>query len=146
MSLKNVKVGDWIKLQVTDIKSATRVYPIECGSDCCFNMEGEYGQGDGQIAFPIEEPDPQGKWMMVSNDLKTWSKRKVLMEKNGQFIYWIMAGTDEDVEKAMDLGVAKYAKEVEEIVDYNGNPIQTEPELTLDEWAERLKPYLKPRK
>jgi hypothetical protein len=145
MSLENVKVGDWIKVQVTDI-CPTAEHSIECGEDCSFTMKGEYITGDGIIAFPIEEPDPQGKWMMLSNDLKTWSKRKVLMEKNGEFIYWKLATTDEEVEKAMDVGSAKYAKEIEEPVDYNGDPVQDEHELTLDEWAERLKPYLKTKK
>lgn len=146
MSLENVKVGDWIKVQVTDIKSGDLLYPIECGEDCCFTMEGEYSIEDGQIAFPIEEPDPQGKWMMVSDDNKNWSKRKVLMEKNGYFFYWHNAVTDEEVEIVMGIGTAKYVKEIEEPVDYNGDPVQDEHELTLDEWAEKLKPYLKPKK
>jgi hypothetical protein len=146
MSLENVKVGDWIKVQVTDIKSRDLLYPIECGEDCCFTMEGEYSIEDGQIAFPIEEPDPQGKWMMVSSDSVHWAKRKVLMEKNGKFIFWTMADTDEDVEKTTDIAVAKFAKEIEEPVDLNGDPVQDEHELTLDEWAERLKPYLKTKK
>ena len=145
MSLENVKVGDWLKVQVTDINPGG-VYPIECGEDCCFTMEGEYSIEDGQIAFPIEEPDPQGKWMMVSNDSTIWHKRKVLMEKNGKFIFWTLADTDEDVEKTMDISIAKYVKEIEEPIDLNGNPIQDEHELTLDEWAERLKPYLKTKK
>jgi hypothetical protein len=147
MSLENVKVGDWLKVQVTEIIPGLD-YPIKCG-EVEFNMDGEYITGEGQDAFPMEEQDPQGKWMMVSNDLKNWSKRKVLMEKNGKFLYWVMAGTDEDLEEAMDLGVAEYAKEVEEVeepIDLNGNPIQAEDELTLDQWAEKLKPYLKPRK
>jgi hypothetical protein len=144
MSLENVKVGDWLKVQVTEIIPRLD-YPIKCG-EVEFNMEGEYITDDGQTAFPMEEPDPQGKWMMVSNDKAHWSKRKVLMEKNGSFLYWIMAATDEEVEKAMDLRFARYAKEIEEPIDLNGNPIQAEDELTLDQWAERLKPYLKPRK
>jgi hypothetical protein len=145
MSLENVKVGDWIKLQVTDISPGAE-HSIECGEDCSFTMKGEYISGDGIVAFPIEEQDPQGRWMMLSNDLKTWSKRKVIMQKNGKFLYWQMAATDEDVEKTTDIAVAKYAKEVEEPIDLNGNPIQAEDELTLDQWAEKLKPYLKPRK
>jgi hypothetical protein len=57
-----------------------------------------------------------------------------------------MADTDEDVEKTTDIAVAKFAKEIEEPVDLNGDPVQDEHELTLDEWAERLKPYLKSKK
>ena len=144
MSLKNIKVGDWIKLQVTDI-CPTAEHSIECGEDCSFTMKGEYITGDGIVAFPIEEQDPQGKWMMVSHYNIGWFKRKVFMEKNYQFIYWYRADTDEEVEKAMQTGVAKYAKEIEEPIDLNGNPVQTD-ELTLDEWAHNLKPYLKPRK
>lgn len=125
MSLLNVKAGDWIKVQVTEI-NLDRNFPIRCGERLSFLFNGEYVDGLGQVAFPLESTE---RWMMVSDSGKDWLKRKVLMEKNGYFITWGSASTDEEVEATNHIINWKLAKEIEE-----ENPV----ELTLEEIAEKF--------
>ena len=131
MSLKNVKVGDWIKVQVTEIVEnriyetiADRIYPIKC-SGLSLTMKGELLEGAGQIAFPLE---PTERWMMVSDDGKDWLKRKVIMKKNGKFLAWRIAESDEEVLRTSIITGWKYAKEIEEC------PV----EITLEDIAEKF--------
>ena len=125
MSLLNVKAGDWIKVQVTEI-DLNRNFPIRCGEDLNFTLGGEYKLGRGQVAFPLE---PTERWMMVSLDGSKWQKRKVVMTKNGKFIAWVSADTDESILKIVDTTAWNYAKEIEEV-----HPL----ELTLEEIAEKF--------
>lgn len=125
MSLENVKAGDWIKVQVTEV-DLDRNFPIRCGEDLNFTLGGEYKLDCVQIAFPLE---PTERWMMVSDDGADWRKRKVIMKKNGIFIAWGSASTDEEVEKTYRIITWKYAKEIEEV-----HPV----EVTLEEIAEKF--------
>jgi exosome complex RNA-binding protein Rrp4 len=124
MSLENVKVGDWIKVQVTEV-DLDRKYSIRCSEDLSFTLDGSYCQGFNQIAFPLESTE---RWMMVSIDLKNWVKRKVVMNKNGRFLVWNDAETDEQVNNTIRTSWWKYAKEIEE----------HQVELTLEEIAEKF--------
>jgi hypothetical protein len=56
-------------------------------------------------------------------------KRKVFMQKNGKFISWSNAYTDEDVAVTSITRTWKYAKEIEE---------PKELELTLEQIAEKF--------
>lgn len=125
MSLLNVKEGDWVKVQVTEV-NLDKTYPIRCGDDLSFKMDGAYVDGFSQVAFPLESTE---RWMMVSDSGKDWLKRKVLMEKNGYFITWGSASTDQEVEVTNHIINWKYAKEIEEV-----HPV----ELTLEEIAEKF--------
>lgn len=125
MSLLSVKVGDWIKVQITEI-DLNRNFPIRCGNSLSFTMNGEYLKHYNKIAFPLE---PTERWMMVSNDKDDWSKRKVIMEKNGYFLTWAYFDTDEKINQEMQTSYWKYAKEIEEEL-----PI----EITLEEIAEKF--------
>ena len=125
MSLENVKVGDWIKVQVTDINSNPR-YPIRCGNELSFSINGNYSLHTEPVAFPLE---PTERWMMVSDSGKDWLKRKVIMEKNGYFLTWAYFDTDEKINQEMQTSYWKYAKEIEEV-----SPV----EVTLEEIAEKF--------
>jgi hypothetical protein len=124
MSLENVKVGDWIKIQVTEIDDSY-TYSIKCSERLSFNKSGRYHYDEEQVAFPLEETE---RWMMVSIDLKNWVKRKVVMNKNGRFLVWNDAETDEQVNDTFRLSSWSYAKEIEE----------HQVELTLEEIAEKF--------
>ncbi len=126
MSLENVKAGDWIKVQVTEINDENPIYQIRFGNGLCFTKDGAYHSGDEQIAFPLE---PTERWMMVSNDQFNWQKRKVITEKNGKFIAWSYAVTDKEVLQEILTSPWLYAKEIEEV-----HPV----ELTLEEIAEKF--------
>lgn len=91
MSLENVKVGDWVKIQVTEIDEKAE------------------------------------RWMMVSNDENKWKKRKVIMFKNGMYIFWMDAETELEVAKTTRTMSWKFAKE-----------LPTEVELTLKQIAEKF--------
>jgi len=127
MSLENVKVGDWIKVQVTEIKDSD-MFPIKCGDDLSFKKNGNYIQGGEEIAFPLKTPE---RWMMVSNDVINWVKRKVFMTKNGYFLAWSCAENDKEVNNATDATGWKYAKEIETKIEFNL-------ELSLEEIAEKF--------
>ena len=124
MSLLSVKAGDWIKVQVTRIDLDSK-YPIKCDG-IEFTLEGRYTEWGDKIAFPLE---PTERWMMVSLDGSKWQKRKVVMTKNGKFIAWVSADTDESILKIVDTTAWNYAKEIEEV-----HPL----ELTLEEIAEKF--------
>jgi hypothetical protein len=126
MSLENVKVGDWIKVQVTEIDD-TQDYPIICDI-LCFDKNGVYSFKGGQIAFPVEETE---RWMMVSNDSINWVKRKVITQKNGKFLAWIFAENDEALNSVSDATSWDFAKEIDTKIEFNL-------ELSLEEIAEKF--------
>ena len=78
---------------------------------------------------PFENVGFQERWMMVSDNNTSWMKRKVFMQKNGKFISWSNAYTDEDVAVTSITRTWKYAKEIEE---------PKELELTLEQIAEKF--------
>jgi hypothetical protein len=126
MNLENVKVGDWIKVQVTEIIEHP-IYPIRCGNKLSFAENGAY-YNDEQVAFPVEETE---RWMMVSNDSINWVKRKVIMTKNGKFIAWIFAENDEALNSVSDATSWDFAKEIDTKIEFNL-------ELSLEEIAEKF--------
>jgi hypothetical protein len=71
----------------------------------------------------------QERWMLVSMSGEEFFKRKVFAKKDGKFLAWSGADTDEEV--AISTGCAgwKYAKEIEETRDI---------EITLEEIAEKF--------
>jgi hypothetical protein len=127
MSLENVKVGDWIKVQVTEIKDSD-MFPIKCGNDLFFNKNGNYIEGGEQVAFPLEQTE---RWMMVSDDSIRWVKRKVITNNNNKFIVWEGAETDEEVNNSVDTSYWNFAKEIETKIEFNL-------ELSLEEIAEKF--------
>lgn len=127
MSLENVKVGDWIKVQVTKIDDTTK-FPIRCGEMLSFRKDGTYYRKNEEIAFPLKTPE---RWMMVSNDAINWVKRKVFMIKNGYFLAWSVAENDKEVNNANGATCWKYAKEIETEIEFNL-------ELSLEEIAEKF--------
>jgi hypothetical protein len=119
-TLKNIKPGDWVKMQVSEIEESCEL-PIRVAtssmSSACFTKNGEVYKGGMQVIFPLEEheqPAFKERWMMVSNDEKYWFKRKVFAYKKGYHIAWKNAETDEEVQKSMYLTPWKFAKEIEE--------------------------------
>lgn len=127
MSLENVKVGDWIKVQVTEV-DLDKNFPIRCGEDLNFTLGGEYKLGRGQIAFPLE---PTERWMMVSADQISWYKRKVVMTKKGRFFTWDNAETEDEINNSFRLVGWGFAKEIEPKIEFNL-------ELSLEEIAEKF--------
>lgn len=127
MSLENIKAGDWVKIQVTEVdRTPNATYPIKCGNVADFTMDGRYLFVGEPCIFPLE---PTERWMMVSDSGKDWFKRKVIMNKNGYFLTWGSAITDEEVEATNHTINWRLAKEIEE-----ENPV----ELTLEEIAEKF--------
>jgi hypothetical protein len=124
MSLVSIKAGDWIRVQVTEV-DLDRTYPIRCGEDLSFTLDGSYCQGFNQIAFPLEQTE---RWMMVSDNSKIWQKRKVIFQKNDMFFAWILAETDEQIDFSWGVSCWRYAKEIEE----------HQVEVTLEEIAEKF--------
>jgi hypothetical protein len=127
MSLENVKVGDWIKLQVTEINNKNR-FQIRCGNLLTFAKNGSYYNENEQVAFPLEETE---RWMLVSDDSIKWVKRKVFMTRNGKFIAWAGAENDKEINNATDATGWIYAKEIETKIEFNL-------ELSLEEIAEKF--------
>jgi hypothetical protein len=126
MNLENVKVGDWIKVQVTEIKDSD-VFPIICGDGLTFRKNGTYCLNK-QVAFPTEETE---RWMLVSNCGEDWLKRKVITQKNGKFLAWIFAENDEVLNSVSDATSWDFAKEIETKIEFNL-------ELSLEEIAEKF--------
>ena len=130
--LSNVKVGDTIWTIQDGYEEVTAVgdYNIET-QNYFYNFDGKYQEGDKHpsafLSNPFENVGFQERWMMVSNDQIVWHKRKVLIQKNGKFIAWTNADTDEKVLNVASATDWKYAKEIEE-----------PKELTLEERIERL--------
>jgi hypothetical protein len=127
MSLENVKVGDWIKVRVTEVKDLED-YPIRCGKRLSFRKDGRYHYTEEKVAFPTEETE---RWMLVSEDADRWMKRKVFMTRNGKFIAWSRAENDKEVNNATDATGWEYAKEIEPKIEFNL-------ELSLEEIAEKF--------
>jgi hypothetical protein len=127
MSLENVKVGDWIKVQVTEVKDSEN-YPIRCGERLSFRKNGIYHYAEEQVAFPLEETE---RWMLVSNDSINWVKRKVITQKNGKFLAWIFAENDEELNSVSDAASWDFAKEIDTKIEFNL-------ELSLEEIAEKF--------
>jgi len=127
-TLKDLKEGD-IAYDVT-LGEVTVVeidnfgtYPIKVkGKDkliYSYTFEGKSRTTNQNTSLYISNPfEQKGKWMMVSNDNKYWIKRFVIIEKNGKFIAWNGAETDEEVLKAVITTSWEYAKEIEEVPEY----------------------------
>jgi hypothetical protein len=117
--LENIKPGDWVKMQVTEIDEEGK-YPIRIStgntSTLSFTKNGENYKGGMQIIFPLEEHEQPFKerWMMVSDDEGHWEKRKVFAHKNNKYIAWNGAKNDEQVKDTYEVTAWKYAKEIEE--------------------------------
>jgi hypothetical protein len=135
--LSSVKVGDTIwtiqegEGMVLGIGQNTH-YPIKTNK-YSYTIDGKHHIGDKYpSAFtknPFENVGFQERWMMVSTNERHWFKRKVFIQKNGYFISWDNAETDEAVEEALRVAPWQYAKEIEE---------PKELELTLEEIAEKF--------
>lgn len=134
--LSNVKAGDIIwtiqegLVEVKDVDE-TGTYPIHTKDDT-YTLKGFRVKDD---LFPwafLKNPfESQERWVEVRNyeEEEEWLRRKLIMEKNGKFICWKFAETDEEVEKASSTTTWNYMREIEE-------PKQIE--LTLDEIAEKF--------
>jgi hypothetical protein len=137
-TLENIKAGDWVKMQVSEIVEG-ETYPIQIsageGTFMYFNKNGEHYEGEKQVIFPLEENEQPFKerWMMVSDNEISWEKRKVFTCKKGYHIAWNSAKTDEEVEKSMYIKPWRYAKEIEE---------EQPKELTLEERVKILEEKL----
>jgi hypothetical protein len=127
MSLENVKVGDWIKVKVTEISEHPR-YPIRCGDMLSFAKNGAYYCDSKQVAFPVEQTE---RWMLVSDNSVRWVKRKVISHINGYFLAWNDAKTDEQIKDSRNASGWRYAKEIETKIEFNL-------ELSLEEIAEKF--------
>jgi arylsulfatase A-like enzyme len=136
--LSNVKKGDTIwtytngDVLVMDIIEYSK-YPIRLKDKASYTLSGKWQLGDKYpTAFtkkPFENIGFQERWMMVSMNGGDWSKRKVFAKKDGKFLSWSGANTDEDVKKAIGTTAWEHAKEIEE---------PKELELTLEEIAEKF--------
>ena len=138
--LSNVKVGDTIwtidsgEVEVTNIipNTLNNTFPIRT-SDSTFTLDGRYQYRDKYpSAFtrnPFENIGFQERWMLVSSGGGDWVRRKVFMGKNGKFLAWNGAETDEEVIKSVNSIGWNYAKEIEEPKDI---------ELTLEQIAEKF--------
>lgn len=125
MSLLNVKAGDWVKIQITEVdRTPNATYPIKFGNVADFTMDGRYLFNSDPCIFPLE---PTERWMMVSNDEEEWHKRKVFAKKGDMFVACLYP---EKMTIGIDLVVNwKFAKEIEEV-----RPL----EVTLEEIAEKF--------
>ena len=114
-TLENIKPGDWVKMQVTEIDEVSK-YPI-ITSTLSFTKNGENYKGGKQIIFPLEEheqPTFKERWMMVSDEKGHWVKRKVFAHKNNKYIAWNGAKNDEEINTSISTTPWPYAKEIEE--------------------------------
>jgi hypothetical protein len=119
-TLENIKPGDWVKMQVTEIDEEGK-YPIRIStgntSTLSFTKNGEVYKGGMQIIFPLEEheqPTFKERWMMVSEDEDCWYKRKVVAFKNDFYLAWTSAENEEQLKTIYGVTPWKYAKEIEE--------------------------------
>jgi hypothetical protein len=120
-TLENIKPGDWVKMQVSEIVEGKR-YPIRISkgngiAQLSFTNDGEHYSGEKQIIFPLEEheqPAFKERWMMVSEDEENWFKRKVFACKKNYYIAWSNAITDEEVKDIYEVTTWQFAKEIEE--------------------------------
>ena len=119
-TLENIKAGDWVKMQVTEIDEINE-YSIFIKlaefTNLSLSIDGKFDNKYKQVVFPLEEheqPTFKERWMMLSWDKKSWFKRKVFTFKNGYYLAWSRASSDEEVEKSVLLDCWQYAKEIEE--------------------------------
>jgi hypothetical protein len=118
-TLENIKPGDWVKMQVSEIVEG-ETYPIHIsageGTFMSFNKNGEHYEGCEQVIFPLEEHEQPFKerWMMVSDDEGHWEKRKVFVHKNNKYIAWNGAKNEEELKTVYNVTPWKFAKEIEE--------------------------------
>ena len=136
--LSKVKVGDsiWnVQEGWAEVKRRRDdfTYPIETRK-YSYTLDGKRLISDSfPSAFtfnPFEQPQPfEGYWAMVSNrtinEQNTGNKRFVFMEKNGKFITWRGAETDEEVKEIIFTTGWKYAQRIPKQV-----PV---PEYTVEE-------------
>jgi hypothetical protein len=135
--LSNVKVGDTIWTihngfaEVKEIRLSD-IYPIKT-KIYSYAINGKNPKLDKYpsafLSNPFENIGFQERWMMVSMSGGDWSKRKVFAKKNGMFIAWFGANTDEDAKKSISTTAWHIAKEIEELKEL---------ELTLEEIAEKF--------
>jgi hypothetical protein len=120
-TLENIKVGDWVKMQVSEVEEG-RIFPIKISAGngfdpISFTNDGKYYEGEKQVIFPLEEheqPKFKERWMMVSEDEENWYKRKVFACKKNYYIAWSDAITDEEVKDIYEVTTWQFAKEIEE--------------------------------
>jgi hypothetical protein len=135
--LSGVKVGDTIwtisdgEIEVANVKLGDS-FPIRTGR-ATYTLDGKYQHRDKYpsafIRNPFENIGFQERWMLVSSGGGDWVRRKVFMGKNGKFLAWNGAETDEEVIKSVNSIGWNYAKEIEEPKDI---------ELTLEQIAEKF--------
>ena len=142
-TVKDLKVGDTaydvllgevtvVRIDKTD---KTDNYPIKVkdkqeGFIRSYTFEGKIWISHQNPSLYLSNPfEQKGKWMMVCDDNLSWIKRFVIAEKNGRFVAWTGAETDEKLLTATDNSVWKYAKEIEE---------ETIPEYTMEELVAKL--------
>ena len=140
-TLKDLKVGDtafdvrYGEVEITSVTNSS-TYAIRAkrkdNGESSYTLDGKL-YNDTEIFPTLYVSNPftanQGKWMMVCGDNKNWKKRFVFTEKNGKFIAWCSAETDEEVLKETDATSWTYAKEIEE---------ETIPEYTMEELVSKL--------
>jgi hypothetical protein len=122
-NLKNVKPGDFVKIRVVEVRENAK-YPIMLEDGGEYTFDGKYDECRlEQTIFPLEN---QERWVMVSDDNKSWRKRKLLKEENGVFITWSYV-TEEEIRQQIKTSSWNYMKEIEPII-----------ELTLEQIAEKF--------
>lgn len=118
---KNLKVGDKVWTIQTGYGKVTSIndtinYPILVEGWASYNLDGKFGCRDAHESLYLTDPFEnckQGKWMLVSFDEQTWYKRFVTEEKDGFYVAWDRAQTDEELIYTGTLSNWKYAKELE---------------------------------
>jgi hypothetical protein len=140
-TLKDLKVGDkafdvrYGEVTIKSIKNSD-CYPIRVIRDeedfpIAYTLDGKLHSSHTLPTLFVSNPfiANQGKWMMVCDDNSSWRKRFVITEKNGNFIAWCNATTDEELLNQTDTTSWKYAKEIEE---------ETIPEYTMEQLVAKL--------
>jgi hypothetical protein len=133
--LSNVKVGDTIwtvqdgETKVISVKNG-KYHPIKT-VDAIYTIDGKFLVNDQFPSAFLKNPfESQERWVEVRDDEEEeWVRKKLIMEKNGKFICWRNAKTDEEVEESLNTTTWYYMREIEE-------PKQIE--ITLDEIAEKF--------
>lgn len=130
----DVRHGEVIVQRVKSTGSGFVDYPflvqLQNGELVSYTVEGKAYISHKYPSLYVSNPFTanQGKWMMVTRDNEYWRKRFVIAEKNGKFIAWCNAETDEEVLKETNVTSWTYAKEIEETV----------PEYTMEELVSKL--------
>jgi hypothetical protein len=119
-TLENIKAGDWVKMQVTEIDEINE-YSIFIKlaefTNLSLSIDGKFDNKYKQVVFPLEEheqPTFKERWMMVSEDQIFWVKRKVFAHKNNKYIAWNGAKNDEEIKDTYVVTAWRYAKEIKE--------------------------------